>query len=559
MLSLIVGGLSAVVTRFLFGTETSWYLPYILSAATLLLSSGSFWSDLLRAGFILATGLIPFVQPRLVRELVLVGGACLAVAGGVTVDSVKAPFSHHFVKLGLLSFPLSVLWLWLFTVLFRFTSRIKGLTGFSGFISGVAFALIILMTQGPFGSWALFASLTAAIVSLSVLRLPTEAGGASALGALLAQATVAGALKNTALLIFIAPALIVGVPLLEVTYRLQSRFLILSRSRRSILDLLSQEGVSDRHALAILTFLQTYLCALALLLVYLIEIHFIVKIVVIGAWFAAGLGLFWLLVRLSPRRSSHAFTEFLGIPLSTLSQSQVLNVVAKFVEERGFHQVITSDTSSVIRALSDPEFSQIVKKADLVTPDGIGVVLGARLLGIPVYERVTGVDLVLTLCQEGASRGWRFFFLGGKPGVADRAAANLAVCCPGLNVVGTHHGYFSPEEEEKVIQEIERSRPDILFVAMGIPKQEIWIARHSHRLKVPVCIGVGGSLDVYAGVTKRAPLWVQKLGLEWLYRVVREPHRLPRVVAIPKFLLIVLGRLIRRRRAMADGSLGGSL
>ncbi|MCS7223517.1 MAG: WecB/TagA/CpsF family glycosyltransferase [Armatimonadetes bacterium] len=547
-------GVAAVLTalvRTLKGSLTSYYLPYVVFAVTLLLKSGHPLDDLTRAAFVLGAGLSSLLSVFWQRELLHLTFAALACSGGVAITTIKIPFSHQFVDLGVLSFPLSVGWLWLFSALFRFTARLPGLTGAAGLVSGLTFAVIVLIAVAEPNQWAVTAALSAGVVSLFLLGLPMETGGAASLGALLAMATIVGALKNTALLVFIVPALVLGVPILEVAYRLRSRFFLFPQ-RRSLMDVLSQQGVNEKAILRILVAGQIYLALLSLWLVWWIEVHFLGKLALMTVWLLMGAGLFWLVLRLCAVRRGSPVADFLGIPLSTLSHKEVLDLLEQFIQEGRFHQVVTSDTSSVVRAREDEEFREVVKKADLVTPDGIGVLLGARLLGIPVYERVSGVDLVLSLCQRGSEKGWRFYFLGGRPGVAQQAAENLKKRFPGLKVVGTHHGYFTPEEEEKVIAEIQKAAPDVLFVAMGIPKQEKWIARNSGQLQVPICIGVGGSLDVYAGVVRRAPVWVQRLGLEWLYRALREPHRFPRLLAIPRLLALVLKNLLATATKGAD-------
>ncbi|MER3500923.1 MAG: glycosyltransferase [Candidatus Fervidibacterota bacterium] len=252
-----------------------------------------------------------------------------------------------------------------------------------------------------------------------------------------------------------------------------------------------------------------------------------------------GLVAFWIAVRLSARREGKGIVNLLGVPVAAVTMEEALDILEHFLSERKTHLVVTSDASALVRAQEDEEFRRIVQNADLVTPDGIGVVWSARLLGLPVYERVPGVELMAKLCERAARKGWRVFLLGARPYIAEKAAQNLQQRYHGLRIVGTHHGYFTPDEEKQVIAQIKAAQPDILFVAFGIPKQEKWIAKHADELNVPLCIGVGGSFDVYAGVVKRAPEWVQRLCLEWLYRTVRDPKRLPRLLAIPKLLWLV--------------------
>lgn len=224
--------------------------------------------------------------------------------------------------------------------------------------------------------------------------------------------------------------------------------------------------------------------------------------------------------------------------------AEALEAVQNFISSRFPHQVITANAEMVYSAWREPALREVINRAALVTPDGVGVVWAARFLGFPLRERVAGVDLVTRLAAVGAREGWRFFFYGAAPGIAEAAAARLCTLYPGLQVVGTAHGYLSELEEKELLQKITSLRPEVLLVALGAPKQEFWIACHLSLLGVPVCLGVGGSFDVLAGRVKRAPAWMQKTGLEWLYRVGQEPRRLKRIRILPLFV----GKVIFTKR-----------
>ncbi|MBS4024278.1 MAG: WecB/TagA/CpsF family glycosyltransferase [Clostridia bacterium] len=203
--------------------------------------------------------------------------------------------------------------------------------------------------------------------------------------------------------------------------------------------------------------------------------------------------------------------------------------------------IITLNAEIIYRAQSEPELLEIINQADLVTPDGAGVVWAAQYLGTPVPGRVTGIDLLQEVVREADQKGWQLFFFGGAPGVADKAVENLKKKYKNIKIVGTKHGYISSKEEEKELTEkIKNAAPDIIFVALGAPRQEYWIKKHKDFLQVPVCIGVGGSFDVIAGKVTRAPGWMQQAKLEWLYRLVKEPARYKRMLALPKFMLKVI-------------------
>jgi N-acetylglucosaminyldiphosphoundecaprenol N-acetyl-beta-D-mannosaminyltransferase len=237
--------------------------------------------------------------------------------------------------------------------------------------------------------------------------------------------------------------------------------------------------------------------------------------------------------------------QMFNVRLHPVTMDEALERAEAFLRDGRPHMIVTSDTSAVVRAQEDEELRTIINEADLVTIDGQGVVLCARMLDFPVAGRVPGCDMMQLLCEICGRIEKPIALLGAEPGVAAEAARVLERRYEGLEVVFHHHGYFDREEEPEVIESIREAAPAALFVAMGIPKQEKWIKRHMHELQVPVCMGVGGTLDVVAGRVKRAPEWMQRCGLEWLYRTALDPRRLPRLAALPKLFVWTIGELIR--------------
>jgi len=227
---------------------------------------------------------------------------------------------------------------------------------------------------------------------------------------------------------------------------------------------------------------------------------------------------------------------------------QALDFLEEFVRSGRPHLVVTANPEMVMKARTDPLFMEILQRADLVVPDGIGVVWAGAKLGQPFPERIPGIELAEGLLARAAAKGYRIFLLGSAPGVADQAAAKLQERWPGLRVVGTHHGFFQGPEEEQVLERLKELRPDILLAALGVPRQEKWLAAHLAELRIPVAVGVGGSFDVWAGVDKRAPEWLRKLNLEWLYRLVRQPWRIRRMAVLPVFVLTVWKELLFKGR-----------
>jgi N-acetylglucosaminyldiphosphoundecaprenol N-acetyl-beta-D-mannosaminyltransferase len=234
--------------------------------------------------------------------------------------------------------------------------------------------------------------------------------------------------------------------------------------------------------------------------------------------------------------------EAFGVRISPVTMTDAMEKIEAMIRSKTPHHVVTSDANAILRAQEDAEYAGILQRAALITPDGYGVMWGARLLNLPIYERVTGVDMVTGICERAAKNGYRIFILGSEEGIASTAAQKLTERYPGLQVVGTHHGMILRDEEVKkrALQMVKEANVDVLFVAMGIPLQEKFIAQHMAELNVPVSLGVGGSFDVYSEKLKRAPEYIQRAGLEWLYRVWQEPWRWKRMGYVPRFMIFAL-------------------
>lgn len=229
-----------------------------------------------------------------------------------------------------------------------------------------------------------------------------------------------------------------------------------------------------------------------------------------------------------------------GLHVHRIDMADTLETIDGFIRQGDPHHVITLDASMCVIARQDAELRQIAGNAELVTPDGAGILWACRRLGSPLIERVSGVEIVERLCALSAEKGYRLFFFGAAPGVAADAAERMRERYPACQIVGTRDGFFTSGEEAEVAASIKQARPDVLFVALGIPKQEKWIARHRADLGIPVLIGVGGSFDVHSGRVKRAPKWIQRLNLEWLYRLAKNPRKISKVMTLPKFVWMTI-------------------
>ena len=241
--------------------------------------------------------------------------------------------------------------------------------------------------------------------------------------------------------------------------------------------------------------------------------------------------------RLHPAPRATSPVDILGVTVDPLTTEQVIRRCEEFIKSGQPHHLFTADACGIMQMQEDAELRDIVRQADLVTADGFGVVVAAHLRGINLPERVSGVDLVEKLSVLAARNGYRVFYFGAADGVALAAANALKRDNPDLCIAGARHGFFTTEDEAGVVREIAAAKPDVLFVALGIPKQERFIRQHYHELGVPVMIGIGGSFDVISGQLARAPKWMQRCGLEWLFRLYQEPARLPRMTILPTFVV----------------------
>ena len=222
----------------------------------------------------------------------------------------------------------------------------------------------------------------------------------------------------------------------------------------------------------------------------------------------------------------------LGAPIDDINMTEALNRIDYFVKHgratRRGHQIATINADFVVKSLTDPELRRVLQESDMATADGMPLVWSARLLGVPLEGRVTGADMVPALAKRAAEKGYSIYFLGAAPGVAEATAKELCRQYPALKVAGCSAPSRAAvaNNDLGIVEACRAAKPDILLVAFGNPKQEKWIYQHASQLNIPVMMGVGGTFDFIAGVTKRAPRWMQETGLEWLYRLLSEPRRL---------------------------------
>ncbi|HLA41954.1 MAG TPA: WecB/TagA/CpsF family glycosyltransferase [Aggregatilineales bacterium] len=233
--------------------------------------------------------------------------------------------------------------------------------------------------------------------------------------------------------------------------------------------------------------------------------------------------------------------RILGVPADPITFEDMLQKIGEWVQaDDGMHQICTINPEFIITAQHDPAFYTVLQHSDLNVMDGWGAVWALRLRGIDAPQRVTGSDGVPLIAERAAREGWRLYLLGGWQGVAEQAAQKLREKYPDIIITGTFAGNPTPDEAEAIIQRVNDAKPDILLVAYGAPRQDIWIHRYRDQLQVKVAMGIGGTVDFIAGTIPRAPVWMRKWGIEWLYRLYLQPSRWRRMMRLPVFAVMAL-------------------
>ena len=240
--------------------------------------------------------------------------------------------------------------------------------------------------------------------------------------------------------------------------------------------------------------------------------------------------------------------SIMGVRIDNLSMDEVLKIAEEKIEKNEQYIIYTPNTEFIMMCQKDEEFLNLMNESDINIPDGIGLIYAGKIKKHPLKEKVGGYDLSVNLLKMANDKGLKLYVVGGKPGVAEAAMENVREKYPGIKIVGTQHGYFKGthlgkkghEEEIAVIEDINKHQPHILFVGFGAKKQELWIEYNKDLINANVIIGNGGTLDGLAGIVKRAPDIFIKLGLEWLYRLMKEPKRIKRQIVLPVFMLKVI-------------------
>jgi N-acetylglucosaminyldiphosphoundecaprenol N-acetyl-beta-D-mannosaminyltransferase len=444
---------------------------------------------------------------------------------------------------------LSTLWMGFFPILFQELDEIPGMGGGLILVSWVLMVIVTAMSsRGP--SEALIMSLCGLALIIVFWtrhvnvyrRLGTPLS--AMWGTLLAGTSMLGASKGVAFAtVMILPLGLLAIPIVETSLSiLSAAFSPKPLGNMILYRKLVRSGID--HPAAV--FLVTTVCGVCGVSMALLQMKALDPLSLVSVIALVSLGLY---IAFSGTREIDGISEkrpsLWGVTVDNFSLDYAIGRVVGWISYGNLPQmIVTPDALAALRSRDDKKYRAIISKAGLALPDGTGLVWALRFLGFKIQEQIPGVDFAENLCRIAPGHGWSFYFLGGRPGVAAKAAERMFRKYPGLVVKGARSGYFRREENEAVCEKIRESGAQILLVGLGVPKQEYWLSDNMKHLGKVVGIGVGGSFDVLSGRLPRAPASWRKLRLEWLYRTILEPSRLKRVVKLPIFVILVLMKKI---------------
>ena len=517
----------------------------------------------------------------------------IIIYSGIRIEFLRNPATPgSYIYFSFLSIPLTLIWLIGITNSIGQTGELGDITPYIVFIASLTFFTVtLLQRQGLILAEIL--SLSLAVVSFIAIKYFPR-GKFSSLymlfGFILAVIAIVGVSKSTAALTLFIPLLILGVPLVDSSYSIVSSYVVQQRkvgdfstTESRLRQKLQSYGFSAHGANCTIIATSLYLSLSALIISIYQNLYLLVIMSVFG----------WVIFEMLKKKVSseeliiekdlaNNRIKLFQVGIDRVDVKSVISRIEEFIVTKKSHLVVTPDTLAILRAKKDVDYFNIIQSANLVTPDGAGILWATTILHHPLKERVTGIDIIQGICKLAAKKAYSIYLLGASPGVAKEASLKLTQKYPGLKIIGNHHGYFhatslsdetvKPQmhknkvnsgtegiakgmdikynernEEAKIIQEINNKKPDILLVGMGVPRQEKWIAGNlkSKRLNVPVCMGVGGSFDVLSGKIPRAPLWMQRHGMEWVYRFIKQPKRAFHTLALFYFMgLVIMGKII---------------
>lgn len=471
-------------------------------------------------------------------------GVYLAVSG-LRISFIGFPGDEFLYLNKYSSLLLTTLWVGAFPLLLQEIDQIPGL---AGFLSAIAWIVMLLVTG--FSRQHISGAFYMTFMGVVILAVFWSRHGntyrrlgepvAALWGTLIAGTSILGVSKGvTFSTLMLIPLGLFAIPIAEASYNIVSRaFTSRPQGTLFLYRRLVSRGLD--HTPAIRTV--GVICAVLGAVVASVQLRdermalaaLLLSVFVIG-------GSFLVMKRRSGKGvQTGCRSSIWGIPVDNISVDYALGKIRSWIyqEQKGKY-IVTLDALSALKAREDNEFRELVRGADLVLPDGKGLLAALDFLGSPVGQRIPGVEFVERMCRLAASEGWPVYFLGGAPGVAEKAASMLTGRFPGLVVGGTMHGFIDGEQMNRTIEKIRISGSRFVFVGMGVPKQELWMSSYQRDLPNTVSIGVGGSFDVISGNLKRAPAFIQSIGCEWLFRLVQEPWRWSRVRRLPLFVVLV--------------------
>lgn len=464
---------------------------------------------------------------------------------GPSIDFIGLPFGAFYYLTPVQSYLATALWVGFFPLVLRELDRVGGL---GGHMLAVSLALMLLVTSlsGQYLPESFFLGLCG--VSLLAVFWSRHGHSYRSLGeslcgfwgVFLAGLSILGVSKGiTFTALMLLPLGLFALPVLEFSLSACARFLpFWEGGEISLYHRLVGRGVDHPQAVR----LTAATCASVGATVAFLQMELSSPLRLMAGLFLTGLVV--LVIQGAFYRGSYAQERkprLWGVEVDNVSLQFVLGRVLSWARfGTASEHVLTLDALSALKVFSDPSFRDLVQQASLVLPDGRGLVWALSLLGRPVQQRITGIDFMEQFCRLASGENVPLYFLGGQPGVAAEAARRLQSRYPGLEIRGTSDGFFDDHSEMDLLEKIRQSGARVLFVGLGVPRQEAWIARNREILKPMVFVGVGGSFDVLSGKLRRAPQRWQDLGLEWLYRLIQEPRRIKRVIRLPLFVLFVL-------------------
>jgi N-acetylglucosaminyldiphosphoundecaprenol N-acetyl-beta-D-mannosaminyltransferase len=480
-------------------------------------------------------------------------GAAALVLTGLQVSFLTAP-SGGYIYLHSAAAPLSVLWLLTFSVLLKLANRLPGL--FMGVMALLSYLLLGSMlyqqqhTVMDFRVVALLAGVSTGMWVNSLGESPPRMGriSCSLWAVTLAALTVLSTSKKLATVAVLSPIGLGLAPLAFFTFVILQSYFWPKLTRKRIEHQVYRLSVSRERVVGVLLLFCLLTDILLLMVLYVPSTLWTMGLAVTMGLVFVRIAQFVLFSPQGEVPEVGSEVDLLGTRVKRRTVGEHLEEVRRWLNMDRPHLVLTPDSLALLRSLDDPDYGRVLRSADMVLPDGAGFIWASDFLyEAPVLERIPGIEFVQALCAFAAENGIRIFLLGTRDEVLEGAVAKLTERYPGLQIVGTRNGFFSDDESEAVAEQVRATRADFCLVAMGVPKQELWMERWGEATGAKLLMGIGGSLDVLSGTLERAPDHYQALGLEWLYRTLKEPRRFTRIAHLPRFVLRVLEAKIAGR------------